>query len=153
MGRVRSGGQRDLREGIAARAGHAQLHDPVHDGEASTAIGRKEVLNAGHTLKLFGHVLAQAPQCTIAMGTVLVAGNQLDLLARNVIWDRSALWLVLRFFIGQPQLRCHLDNGDLAGFQGQLQLLDALRRGAEPMAAVMRLVSPSVRETMADASW
>lgn len=91
--------------------------------------------SAGNILQLFGHILAQAPQRAAAMGAVVIAGGQLDLLARDVIGDGTTLRLVL-LLVRQAQLRGHLGDGDLAGFQSQLKLLDRLRRCPEPMAAV-----------------
>jgi hypothetical protein len=57
-----AGGQRRLREGLAARAGHAGPHDA----------GRGEP--AGHILQLLGHVLAHTAQRAAALGAVSVAG-------------------------------------------------------------------------------
>jgi hypothetical protein len=81
-------------------------------------------------------ILAQAAQLTTALGAVIVAGRQFDLLARDVIRDRPTLRLVLRLFIGNLQLRGDLGDGDLARLERQLKLLDRLRRGAKPMVAV-----------------
>lgn len=92
--------------------------------------------SAWHILQLFGHILAEAAKGSAAMGTVLVAGDQLDLLARDVIGDGTALRLVLLLFIREPQLRGHLGDGDLARLERQLKLFDRLRRGAKAMAAV-----------------
>jgi hypothetical protein len=72
------------------------------------------------------HVLAQAAQRAAALGAIVIAGGQFDLLARDVIGDRPTLRLVLRLFIGNLQLRGDLRDGDLAGFQRQLKLLDRL---------------------------
>jgi hypothetical protein len=62
-------------------------------------------------------VLAQAAQRAAALGAIVIAGGQFDLLARDVIRDRPTLRLVLRLFIGNLQLRGDLRDGDLAGFQ------------------------------------
>ena len=90
-------------------------------------------------------VLAQAAQRAAALGAIVIAGGQFDLLARDVIGDRPALRLVLRLFIGNLQLRGDLRDGDLAGFQRQLKLLDRLRRGPEPMVAVTRQLVAQLR--------
>jgi hypothetical protein len=90
-------------------------------------------------------IFAQAAQLTTALGAVIVAGRQFDLLARDVIRDRPTLRLVLRLFIGNLQLHDDLRDGDLAGFQRQLKLLDRLRRGAEPMVAVTRQLVAQLR--------
>jgi hypothetical protein len=81
-------------------------------------------------------ILAQAAQRAAALGAIVIAGGQFDLLTRDVIGDRPTLRLVLRLFIGNLQLHDDLCDGDLAGFQRQLKLLDRLRRGAKPMVAV-----------------
>ena len=106
----RAGWQGGLCEGFAAGTGHARADDPVHDEPA------------GHILQLFGHILAQAAQRPAAMGTVIVASGQLDLLARDMIGDGPTLRLVLLPFVRQAQLRGHPGDGYLAGFQGQLKL-------------------------------
>jgi hypothetical protein len=90
-------------------------------------------------------VLAQAAQRAAALGAIVIASGQFDLLARDVIGDRPTLRLVLRLFIGNLQLRGDLRDGDLAGFQRQLKLLDRLRRGAEPMVAVTRQLVAQLR--------
>ena len=110
----RAGWQSGLSEGVTAGTGHARADDPVYDEPA------------GHILQLFGHILAEAAQRPTAMGTVLVAGGQLDLLAQNVVGDRSTLRLVIRLLVREPQLRGHLGDGDLARLQCQLKLLDGL---------------------------
>jgi hypothetical protein len=56
-----------------------------------------------------------------------------------MIWDRPTLRLVLLLvglFIGRLQLRGHFGDGDLAGFQRELQLLDRLGGCAKPMVPV-----------------
>ena len=90
-------------------------------------------------------IFTQAAQRTTALGAVIVVGRQLGLLARDVIRDRPTLRLVLRLFIGNLQLHDDLCDGDLAGFQRQLKLLDRLRRGAEPMVAVTRQLVAQLR--------
>jgi hypothetical protein len=83
-------------------------------------------------------ILAEAAQRPTAMGAVLVAGGQFDLLARDVIGNGTALRLVLLLIVRKVQLRGHLGDGDLARFERQLKLLDRLRRGAKAMVAVTR---------------
>ena len=78
----RSGWQRELSEGLAAGTGHARAGDPVHHEPV------------GNILQLFGHILTEAAKGSTAARTVLVAGGQLDLLARDVIGDGTALRLV-----------------------------------------------------------
>jgi hypothetical protein len=131
----RAGWQRRLREGLAARAGHARPHDA----------GRGEP--AGDVFQLLGHILAKATQRAAALGAVSVAGRQLDLHPRDVIGDRPTLGLVVLLvglLIGGLQLRRHFGDGDLAGFQRELELLDRLGRGAEPVVPVARQLMPQL---------
>jgi hypothetical protein len=84
-------------------------------------------------------VLAQAAQRAAALGAIVIAGGQFDLLARDVIGDRPALRLVLLIvvlLVGKLELCGDLGDGDLARLERQLKLLDRLRRGAKPMVAV-----------------
>jgi hypothetical protein len=84
-------------------------------------------------------VLAQAAQRAAALGAIVIAGGQFDLLARDVIGDRPALRLVLLIvvlLVGKLELCGDLGDGDLARLERQLKLLDRLRRGPEPMVAV-----------------
>jgi hypothetical protein len=132
-----AGWQRRLREALAARAGHARPHDA----------GRGEP--TGHILQLLGHILAQAAQRGAALGAVSVAGRQLDFDARDMIGDRPTLGgglLLVGLLIGRLQLRGHLGDGDLAGFQRELELLDRLGRGAEPVVPVARQLMPQLRD-------
>lgn len=71
--------QSGLGEGFATGTGHAGTDDPVYDEPAR------------NILQLFGHILAEAAKGSAAMGTVLVAGGQFDLLTRDVIGDGTAL--------------------------------------------------------------
>lgn len=123
--------QRRLREGLAARTRKARPHDAVHDEPA------------GHVLRFFRHILAEAAQRPAAPEAVIVAGRQPDLLARDAIRDRTTLRLVL-LLVGKSQRRGHLRDRDLAGLQGQLELLDGLRRGAEPMTAMACQLVPKL---------
>ena len=118
------GGQRRLGEALAARAGQARAHDPVHHEPA------------GHILELLRHVLTDPPQRSPAPNAAVALWKELDLLARDVVRDRAALGLIPLFHIRQPQLGRHRGRGDLAGLEGQLQLLGRLGRGAEPVGAV-----------------
>jgi len=120
----RAGWQRGLCEGLAAGTGHAGTDDPVHDEPA------------GHILQLFGHILAEATKGSAAASTVLIAGGQFYLLARDVVGNGTALRLVLLLSVRQPQLRGHLRDRDLGCLERQLKLLDGLRRRAKAMAAV-----------------
>ena len=126
-----TGRQRRLGEGLAARTGEAGPDDPVHDEPAR------------HVLQFFRYIFAQTPQRTTALGAVVVAGGEFDFHPRNVIGDRPALRLVL-LLVGKPQLRGHLGDRDLARLERQLELLDGLRRRAEPMAAVTRQLMPEL---------
>lgn len=109
-----SGGQRRLGEALAARAGQARAHDPVHHEPA------------GHILELLGHVFADTSQGSTTAGAAVAGRRELDLLARDVVGDRAALGTVF-LNVGQPQLGCHRGRGDLAGLERQLQLLGGLR--------------------------
>jgi hypothetical protein len=91
---------------------------------------------ASPVLELFSHIFAQATQRPTAASTVIVAGGQLDLLAWDMIRDRTALRLVLLLILRKPELRSHLSDRDLARLERQLKLLYRLRRGAEPVAAM-----------------
>ncbi len=99
-------GQRRLGEALTARAGQVRAHDPVHHEPA------------GHILGLLGHILADPREPAAALCAAVPAWGELDLLARDVAGDRAAPGLVL-LDIGQTQL-------DLAGLQGELQLLGRL---------------------------
>ena len=110
----RTGWQRSLSKGFVAGTGHAGADDPVHDEPA------------GNVFQLFGHILAEAAQRPTAMGTVRVAGGQLDLMARDVVGNGTALRLVLLLFVRKAQPCGHLGNGDFACLQSQLKLLDRL---------------------------
>jgi hypothetical protein len=130
-----AGWQRRLRECLAARAGHARPHDA----------GRGEP--AGEVFQLLGHILAQAAQRAGALGAVSVAGRQLDFDARDMIWDRATLGgvlLLVGLLIGRLQLRRHFGDGDLAGFQRELQLLDRLGGCAKPMVPVAGQLMPQL---------
>nr|WP_230980534.1 hypothetical protein [Oryzicola mucosus] len=116
--------QRSLCECLAAGTSQAGTDDPVH-GEP-----------AGNILQLFCHILAEAAKGSATAGTVLVAGGQFYLLARDVIGDRTALRLVLLFLVRQAQLCSHLGDRDLGCLERQLKLLDGLRRRAKAMASV-----------------
>ena len=113
-----------LCEALATRTRKARPHDAVHDEPT------------GHVFQFFGDVFTQAAQRPATLGAIVVAGGQLDFHARDVIRDRAALGFILWFFIWKTQLRRHLGNRDLAGFQGQLKLFDALGRCAKPMVAL-----------------
>jgi hypothetical protein len=66
-----------------------------------------------------------------------------------MIWDRPTLRLVLLLvglFIGRLQLRRHLGDGDLAGFQRELELLDRLGGCAKPMAPVAGQLVAQLRD-------
>jgi hypothetical protein len=66
-----------------------------------------------------------------------------------MIGDRATLGgalLLVGPLIGRLRLRGHLGDGDLAGFQRELELLDRLRRGAEPMDPVARQLMPQLRD-------
>ena len=110
----RSRRQWGLGEAIAARAGHAGPHDPVHDKAA------------GDIFQFFGHILTQPAQLAAAIGALCIARGQLDLHARNVIGDRFALRLVGGGILRQARLGGHRGDGDLAHLQRQLQLLGGL---------------------------
>ena len=130
----RAGWQRRLCECLAARAGEARPHDA----------GRGEP--TGHILQLLGDILAKTAQRAAALGAVSVAGRQLELHPRDVIGDRPTLGGVLRLLIGRLQLRGHFGDGDLAGFQRELALLDRLGGCAKPMVPVAGQLMPQLRD-------
>jgi hypothetical protein len=53
-----------------------------------------------------------------------------------MVRDRAALRFVLLLDVRQLHPGCHRSGGDLAGLEGQLQLLGRLGRGPEPVRAV-----------------
>ena len=110
----RARGQRGLDEPFAASAGQARPDDPVHD-EAS-----------GDVFQLLRHILADPAQATAAIGTGICARRQLNLHPGDVVRDRAALGSVLLLDVRQLHPRGHGRRGDLAGLQGQLQLLGRL---------------------------
>jgi len=61
-----------------------------------------------------------------------------------VIRDGAALWFVFWLLIGEAQLGRHLGDRDLARLQGQLQLLDTLRRRPKPVIAMARQLMPQL---------
>jgi hypothetical protein len=133
----RAGWQRRLCEAFAAGTGEARPHDAVHDEPA------------GEVFQLLGHIFAQAAQRAAALGAVSIAGRQLDFDARDMIGDRPTLRLVVLLvglLIGRLQLRGHLGDGDLAGFQRELELLDRLGGCAKPMVPVARQLMPQLRD-------
>ena len=107
--------QLGLMECLAASAGHARAHDPVHDE------------TAGDIFQLFGHVLAQLlePAATRRTG---IPRREHGLKALQVIGQRSPLWPA--FFSGR--CRRGLFGGffggarDLFLFQRQLKLVEGL---------------------------
>lgn len=70
----------------------ARADDPVHDEPP------------GRILQLFGQILAGAAKGSAAMGTVIVAGGQFGLLARDVIGDGTPLRLVLLLFVRKTNI-------------------------------------------------
>ena len=114
-------------EALTTRTGKARSHNAVHDDPAR------------NVFQLFGQVLAKTPQAAAALGAIIVAGGQLNFHARDMIGGEplsaigprtmasAALGFVFWFFVGKTQLCRHLGNSDLAGFQRQLKLFDALR--------------------------
>jgi hypothetical protein len=46
---------------------------------------------------------------------IVVAGGQLNFHARDVVRDRAAFWLILRFLVGKAQLCSHICDSYLAG--------------------------------------
>lgn len=119
-------GQRSLDEAFTARTGQPGADDPVHD-EA-----------AGDILKLLRDVLADPAQAAAAIGTGIGTGRKFHFHPRDVVRDRAALRFVLLLDVGQLHSRRHRGGGDLAGLQGQLQLLCRLGRRAEPVRPVSR---------------
>ena len=115
-----TGRQRRLDEALAAGAGQPGSDDPVHDEAAR------------HILELLGHVLADPAQLAAAVGTGVGGGTEFHLHARDVVRDRPALRLTLLLDLRQTQPGGHRRRGDLARFQGQLELFGCLRRSAEP---------------------
>lgn len=87
---------------------------PVHD-EASRNI-----------LQLFRDVLAEPAQATAAIGTGIGAGHHFHLHPEDMIGDRTAPGFALLLDVRQLHPSCHRGGGDLAGLQGQLQLLGRL---------------------------
>ncbi len=120
----RPGRKRRLGEALAARAGEARPHDPVHNEPA------------GDVFEFLGHILADPAQRVAAIGTTVFARSDLDLHARDVVRDRAALRLVLLLDVGEPQRRGHGGGRDLARLQRQLQLIGGLGRCAKSMSTV-----------------
>lgn len=115
-----------LDEALAPRAREPRPHDPVHDEPSR------------HVLQFLSHVLAQASQPTTAACAGVLAGEDLDGHARDVVGERATprALLVLGSILRQAQLahdgrRCHL-----ARLERQLELLGALARGPEPLRPV-----------------
>lgn len=113
--------QCSLCERLTARTGKARPYNAVHDEPAK------------NVFQLFGYIFSQTTQTAAALGAIIVATGQFNLHARDVIWDRTSLWFVFWFFVWKTQLCRHLGNSDLARFQRQLKLFDALRRRSKPM--------------------
>ena len=110
----RAGGQRGLHEAFAAGAGQPGPHDPVHD-EAP-----------GDVFQLFRDVFPNPAQAPAALSADIGTGRQFHFHPRDVIRDRAALGFVLLLDVRQLHPRRHRCRGNLAGLQGQLQLLGRL---------------------------
>jgi len=103
-----------LHEPFTARTGQPRTNDPVHD-EAP-----------GDVFQFVGDILADPTQAPAAIGTGIGARRQFHLHPGDVIGDRSTLRFVLLFDVRQLHSCGHRGGGDLAGLQGQLQLLGRL---------------------------
>lgn len=125
--------QRGLHEPLTTGAGQPGPHDPVHDEAAR------------HIFQLFRHILADPAQAAAAVGTGICAGRQLHLHARDMIRDRTALRFVLLHDVGQLHPRGHRGGSNLAGFQGQLQLVCSLGGDAKSVRPVTGQLMAALR--------
>ena len=112
-----------LVEAFAAAAGQARPHDALHH-EA-----------AGDVLQFLGHILAQSLEMPAAVRAAF-AWREDRLLARQMIRQGAAPGLLLRRrrWFGQRLGRL----GDLLVLQGELELVESFRRGAEAPPAQTR---------------
>ena len=137
-----------FKPGIAVGVHPAGLFGQVILGMLAFAVGRDLISShcppsvqgrwrgAGDVFQLFGHIFAEAAQLAAALGAFCITGRQLDLDARNVIRDWSALRLVGGCILGLAQLGRHRGDGDLGHLQGQLPLVRGLGRRPEAIGAM-----------------
>ena len=94
-------------------------------------------------------ILAGTARRGAAPGAVVVAGGEPDLHPPDVIGDRPALRLVLGLLLGllagKPRPRGRRGDRERARLQRRLALLEGLRRGSEPVAAVTRRMAAQRR--------
>ena len=93
---------------------------------------------AGDILEFLGDVFADPTQAAAAIGTGIGTGRQFHFHPGDVVRDRAALGFVLLLDVRQLHPSRHRRRRDLAGLQGQLQLLGRLGRRPEPVRAVSR---------------
>ena len=101
--------QHCLRELFAAFAGKARAGDLVHDEPPR------------HVLKLLGHILANLTQGA-ATSAVVLGRQELNVVARDVVWDRTTLRLVLGLIRWELHLGRHCGLGHFARFKRQHEL-------------------------------
>ena len=124
--------QRGLNEALAAGASQPGPDDAVHD-EAPR-----------HILQIFSNILPDPAQAAAAICAGIRTGAEFDLHRRDMIRDRAALGFVLLPDVRQLHPRGHRSGGNLAGLQGQLQLLGGLGRGSEPVRPMPRKLVPEL---------
>ena len=123
------------REGSDAWTKRSQ---PEHASRGRTM--RFTMNRPGDVLQLLGDVLSQATQMAPAARAGVLAGEDLHVHARDLVWERatSRTALLLRSILGQAQPAHDGRGRHLARLERQLELLGALARGAEPVRPMAR---------------
>ena len=108
-----AGRQNSLRKTLAAFAGKARAGDLVHDEPAR------------HILQFLGHILTNLTQGS-ATSAMILGRQQLDVVARDMIRDGTALRLVFGLIRRKLHLGGHRGLGHLARFKRQHKLFGLL---------------------------
>lgn len=122
----RARGQWRLNNLVAAFAGHARAHNPVHDEAARDVF------------QLFGHIFPDGPQGPAAFAGLTWAQHLF--MARQFWRQRLALWFLLRLGIPHLFRRCGPGGSRFFLFEPELkvQLVRRLRFGPKTMPIVAR---------------